>query len=83
VIWLIELSGSGKTTYGRAIWKQLRADSNHVVGLDIPFKAPAGSDFRINNRIDGLSANAMATKVLREARGQPAGRSLVGEPALF
>ena len=57
VIWLIGLSGAGKTTIGRGLYERLKKDTRHLVYLD-------GDDFReifmndADHSIDGRRKNA-------------------------
>ena len=57
IIWLVGMSGSGKTAIGRALYKKLKPESRHLVFID-------GDDFReifrndADHTIEGRRLNA-------------------------
>lgn len=57
VIWLIGLSGAGKTTLAKALYERLKPETRHLVYLD-------GDDFReifrndVDHTVDGRQKNA-------------------------
>ena len=56
VVWLIGLSGAGKTTLGTALWERLRRDRSNCVLLDGDmFRAVMGEDLGHSLAADHLS----------------------------